>query len=192
MIKECTNHFGKPLDKKLNLFEINKDFVLELTFADTEVAKFSITPKYFFREEHPEWSEPEKRPVLDVHDYRGLLKKFESLKPKGEIVNKEAVGTCSNGNCWFGEFYEDAFLEYAMRGEARIGSFFISYFSNVKGEIISKKTSKYATADGNKFVCTVRVLINDGDRSHIYYVRKDVYRKLKKGKTQTFQGAFVN
>jgi len=195
IIKQFTDRFGKPVGQQSNLFEVNTDFVLEVAFVDDELIKFSVSTKYYFQKEYPEWKEPNEKPQLGANDYLILLTKLESVKPKGKIVSKGFVGECTNSNCWHQDFYQDAFLEYAMRGQDGIGLFFISYFSIVKGRVLSKRIrrlEKNALAAGNELVHTVTISNDDGDRSQSYYVRRDVYTKLKTGKTQTFKGAFVN
>ena len=193
-LKECETRFGKLIDQKLNLFEVNKDFVLEVEFTDDVLTKFSVSPKYYFHEIHPEWKEPDERPWIVPNDFQDILTKLDTMKPKGRIVSKGYIGVCTNSNCWYQDYYEDAFLEYASYGQVGMSSFFVSFFQNVNAEVFFKKEikpSKYGRTIGNENIFRVHVSREENE-GRIYYVRKKVYKTLKKGKVQTFQGAFVN
>lgn len=195
VLSQCESIFGKAIDQKLNLFDINKDFVLSVAFDGDALTSFSVKPKYYWNKEHAEWKQPAERPWLLQTAYSDLVTKLDSVKPKRRIVSKGFVGVCSNSNCWYQNYYEDAFLEYASHGDVGVSSLFVSFFHDITGEVYVKnelKPNKDERAGGNENVYQVKVSGKVGDSDHTYYVRKQVYDSLKKGKDQSFLGALVN
>lgn len=199
VLKNCERMFGRPVDEKLNLFEINKDFVLRVDFVGNGLEKLSVEPKYWLSENHPEWIEPDERPRLQKSDYDDLISKFEQLKSKGGIIARGHSGFCSNLHCWFQEYYENAFVEYAgNQFGPGFDYFFISFFQSIRGEIVDKKVFKLSRVTAGlqshhqtQLIYWVSVLV-EGDETERFYVRKGVYKRLKKGKTQSFEACFIN
>ncbi len=66
VLKQAEEFFGTRVDPEHHRFEINQDFVVSLEFENDKLIKIDISPKYYFREEHPEWLEPDERPWLSV------------------------------------------------------------------------------------------------------------------------------
>lgn len=197
-IKQCEALFGEAIDSKLLLFEVNRDFVLKVDFTGDGLEKLSVVPKYWFSEEHPKWVEPDHGPWLEMKDYRILVAMLEKVRPKGMMTSAGQIGLCSK-YCWYKDYYADAFFEYSTIGRdadiGGVGSFFVSFFQPVRGKIVEKTTSnlrKVPRKDKHKIIYTVTISREGDDRPHIFWVREKVYKRLKKGKIQSFEAAFVN
>lgn len=191
VLKECERSFGKPIDTKLSLFEINQDYVLGVEFDRDIVAAFTVQPKYYWHNKHPEWEEADDGPTLRPAEFHDIVAKLESIKPKGKMVNQAFIAI----SCWSGNYYENAFLEFCIYPEVYGKSFFVSFFHTVTGEVYLKrklKPGKYERTHSNEEIFRVKLTAEGDDYGHSYYVRKNVYDRLRKGKMQTFEGAFVN
>ncbi len=137
---------------------------------------------------------------MNVHgcpfpDFSDLLTKLDTIKQKGRLVNKGLIGYCSNSNCWHRDYYQDAFMEYAMYGNDGISLSSMSFFHAITGKIISKSILKPDTdtmTPRNENVYLVSVSVGSDDVRHHCYVHRGAYEALKKGRVTTFEGVFVN
>jgi hypothetical protein len=187
VLQSCEKLFGKTLDEKLNLFEVNQLFVLQPEFNEKGfLVKISVEPKYFYEEEHPEWKEPKERPHLANADYADVIAKINSIKPLGKFLNEVFNGAVTNSTVYTTEYFKDSILDY---GETPIWQrdavkefvrfIRITYFQDVEGRIKKKKSCSFCFG--------VKFLVNVGEETN-YYVEEETYNKLKKGKTATFRG----
>ncbi len=198
VVQECVKIFGVAIDSQLMLFEVNADFVLKLEFVGDGLEKFSVTPKYYFNDGHPEWKEPDERPWIEMTDYRNIIAKLERINPKGQLVSRWRIGLCS-AQCWFQDYYQDAFFEYSITGRdpdaGGVGSFFICYFQPVHGKVIEKVGSNLRTSsvrEGDEIIFKVKIEREGVGWPITIWVREEVYNELKVGRIQSFQGALVN
>jgi hypothetical protein len=114
----CFREFGATIDSKLNLFEINRDFVLQITYDErNRLLKFEVKPKYFLNEAHPEWTAPDDFPLLSQDLFRNLVNRLETIEAKGKLtvpINKIAFVTNQTGH--YREGYDKAALRWGQVG----------------------------------------------------------------------------
>ncbi|HEX8735009.1 MAG TPA: hypothetical protein VF721_06795 [Pyrinomonadaceae bacterium] len=113
VLENCRRLFGDSVDEKLNLFEVNQQFVLRAEFSEKgKLVKILVEPKYFYEEEHPEWTEPKERPHLANSVYADVIAKINSIKPFGNFLRKKWDGVITNSTDYRREYYKNAVLEY--------------------------------------------------------------------------------
>jgi hypothetical protein len=111
-LRTCVDMFGKAVDPDKNLFEINRFFVLEVTFdGQGRVAELRVQPKYWLEAEHPDWSEPDDFVDLTATEYKSLLGRLEELRPKGQLVEPASYAIATNCIAPHRDRYEYAVLE---------------------------------------------------------------------------------
>jgi hypothetical protein len=110
----CSQLFGAPVDKSLNLFEVNQAFALRVKFSKQgRLEEFAVEPKYFFNQTHPEWKEPHSFPYLSHSEYRDLVARLDSVRPKGGLREaKSGMAVVTNSTAHYKEIYERAALEW--------------------------------------------------------------------------------
>ena len=113
VLENCRRLFGDSVDEKLNLFEVNQEFVLRAGFSvKGKLVKISVVPKYFYEEQHPEWTEPKERPHLANPFYAGVIAKINSIKPLGKFLKKRLDEAITNSTSYRTEYYANAVLVY--------------------------------------------------------------------------------
>ena len=87
ILQACVREFGPAVDLNQNLFEINESFVLQAKFDERGLLlKLAVKPKHYFNESHSEWEEPPSFPLIAWNDFRKLLARLDSVKPKGKLT----------------------------------------------------------------------------------------------------------
>jgi hypothetical protein len=178
-------HFGKPIDQKLDLFEVSELYVVRPVFNSTgQLVHVSVKAKYEFFEEHPDWIEPVSDVQLSKPEYHKLLFDLEEIRSLGRLRGKYFSPIFNNSTTLQYEYYENADLEYAAwfsknpDSKDLVRGIEISYVGSVNGIITGKGINKHAHFHPF-FTCT-----SDG----CFYVDRATYGRLKKGKRATFQG----
>jgi hypothetical protein len=150
--------FGAEIQPQLHLFEVNKDYALQLQIVDDcKITKIKVAPKYFWEEFNTVWKEPDYSVWLSEKDYPDLLAKVGQIKKIGPLIREGTIGVISNTRLWLWDQYEEAFVERGMKccsGEQNSGSsgqvwtFSIYFIRSVEGQIEDKT---YRTLpDGSK------------------------------------------
>lgn len=156
VLRACEREFGAALDARENLFEVNASFVLQAKFdARGALDVLSVTPKYFFEETHPEWTEPPHWPLLDRSEFAAVLARIDSVRPRGRwLWSSGDASVVTNMTHHFMDEYERAFVE---RGDyVDLGVRFVRvYFAH---EVAGVVTRKYRC--GGDF---------DGHPAHVFY-----------------------
>ena len=119
----CNQVFGKLIDEKQNLFEINVFYVLRANFDKrNHIEEFAVEPKYFFEESHPEWEEPDNFKYLSMDEYEKWLKEIDAIIPKGKLIKPAAaISFVTNLTAWHTEIYEKAALTWSELVDLRRG-----------------------------------------------------------------------
>lgn len=183
ILQNCEKLFGKTLDEKLNLYEINQLFILKPEFNEKEVlVKISVRPKHSYREEHPEWEKLNDDPLFSKVEYHEVLGKINSIKSLGILLRESLFSPITNMTNHAYQYYANAHLERSelFSGIAweNVRLIYVDFFQVVEGKIKKKKSCSFCSG--------VQFLVNTGEAS--FYVEKETYRNLKKGKTATFRG----
>ena len=115
--------FGKAVDEKQNLFEVNRFYALRVEFnKGGKLSLFAVEPKYYFEESRPEWKEPVDFELLSAVQYKNLLTQLEQIKSKGRLVTTaSAISAVTNMTAWYTEIYENAALTWGKSVDLRRG-----------------------------------------------------------------------
>jgi hypothetical protein len=104
--------FGAEIQSKRHLFEVNKQYALELHLSKhCDITKIEVAPKYFWEEANPLWKEPSYSVELSEEDYQDVLAKVERIRRLGSLVRKGTSGSVTNSKLWLWDQYEQAFVE---------------------------------------------------------------------------------
>jgi hypothetical protein len=140
VLRACGREFGAAVDAKQNLFEVNDSFVLQPKFdARGALDMMSVTPKYYFEETHPEWTEPHHWPLLSRSEFAAVLARVDSVRPRGRWAWSSGDSSAvTNSTHYFTDEYEHAFVE---RGDyADIGVRFVHiYFMHGVAGVVARK-----------------------------------------------------
>ena len=151
VLRACEREFGAAVDAKQNLFEVNASFVLQAKFdARGALDMISVSPKYFFEETHPEWTEPHHWPLLSRSEFAAVLAHVDSIRPRGRWVwSSGDTSVVTNMTHRFMDEYENAFVE---RGDyADIGVRFVSvYFMREVSGVVARSTGVSELLRGRK------------------------------------------
>lgn len=173
-LNACSSLFGKPIDTKLNLFEVNSLFVLEPRFdAHDNLTALSIFPKYFLEEEHPEWTEPKDWPLLSEAEYQTLLTRLDGVAAKGQLIAAGFGSVVTNSTNYPRDRYEHA---YVIRGEVVDKVRFLDVYPihQIEGMVRRRRHYKFLNEE------FYQVLVGEMN----YFMEPTDYRKLKRGSTQ--------
>lgn len=186
VLRACVREFGAALDARENLFEVNASFVLQAKFdARGALDMITVSPKYFFEETHPEWTEPHHWPLLSRSEFADVLAHVDSIRPRGRWVwSSGDTSVVTNMTHRFMDEYENAFVE---RGDyADIGVRFVSvYFMREVAGVVARK---YRC--GRSFY--------EGERPHLlhvtvggcgYFVGRSTFARLRVGRRSRFRAA---
>ena len=114
--------FGAPVDQKLNLFEVNRFYVLRVQFDKREqLNELAVEPKYFFEQSHPEWEEPRDFAFLSKAEYESLLLRLDKIRPRGQLVKASLVGFVTNMTLPHKDVYQNAVLQWGELIDLRRG-----------------------------------------------------------------------
>jgi hypothetical protein len=151
------NEFGREVQKQPLLFEVNKDYLLELQLDRRgEIRKIEVAPRYFWQESNPEWREPGYKVGFLEKEYQETLAKVEQIKRIGSLVDKGTVGVVTNSKLWLTDQYEQAFIvrridsiaEPEQDSSELVHSFSIYFIRQIQGEVEDKHVANLS--DGNK------------------------------------------
>lgn len=122
VLRVCGQLFGKPVDEKLSLFEVNRFYVLRAAFGKrNKLEQLAIEPKYYFEETHSDWEEPDDFTYLSKIEYENLLAQAEKIKPKGALIKPASgIGVVTNMTAWHTEIYENASLTWGQLVDIRL------------------------------------------------------------------------
>jgi hypothetical protein len=104
--------FGPEVHSSSHLFEVNKDYALELQLGQgCEITKIKVAPKYFWERFNHISKEPSYSVELSEKDYQDVLRKAEELRRLGPLIRKGTSGSVTNSKLWLLDQYERAFVE---------------------------------------------------------------------------------
>jgi hypothetical protein len=195
VLKACEKLFGAPIDKKANLFKINSQFVLQPKFdAGDNLMQLKVAPKYFFREMHPEWLEPNDWPLLTRQQYLKLLDRFDRLsRPRGKLVGTPPFCAVSNQTCLLLDRYENAYVNSGITGDKKYRFFDLYPFHEIEGMVVKKIKFGNVDPQGIRWVTGVNdfegALVRVGDLN--YYVKLNMYDSLEVGSNQRFPAVYL-
>lgn len=185
-LDDLKRHFGKPVDAELNLYNISKTLVLQATFQGDRLVKLSIEPRSVFSDRYPDWKETRSFPTISHQRYREYLRKFSKVKPIGSLLYTPQISMVTNNTAWRGSYYEQAYIDVGFVGrKSRVRVLDLNYFSPLTGKVISKTEILPG-------VYETTVETEEGDRSHRYLVKKEVFDSLVVDQVHSFEAAFVN
>jgi hypothetical protein len=123
VLRACAQLFGKPVDEKQNLFEVNRFYVLRVAFDKHDnLELLAVEPKYYFEDSHPDWKEPDDFAYLSKVEYDNLLAQLDLIKPKGKLVKPASgISSVTNLTAWHTEIYEHGSLTWGELVDLRRG-----------------------------------------------------------------------
>src|ERR1044072_5855837 len=192
VLQKCEALFGKPVDEKMAISEVKKDFVLKPEFVKDKLVNLSVVPKYWFEEKgHEEWAEPDQLPLILPAGLKQLEERLETIKPLGALVYAPSFCAVTNMTCWKTSFHENSTLETGWSGSVGTRFLKINFFAETSGEVIKKIKVKHDKTAAY-YEIGVSQTDQDGDEARkVYYVKKETYDAVREGKTETFEGIFV-
>lgn len=114
VLEGCERLFGAALDEKEHLFEVNRFYVLRVSFGGRGyLRELAVEPKYFHALNRPEWEEPKEFVNLSQAEFETLLVRLGGVKTKGALVRPPAaVSIVTNMTARHRASYEHAALEW--------------------------------------------------------------------------------
>jgi hypothetical protein len=162
-LSQCSRHlqvarrlFGDEVQTQLHLFEVNKDYAVNLkTDVRCEVASLEIAPKYFWQESVPQWKEPDHLVGLPEKEYQSALEKAGKIRAIGSLLDKGAAGVVTNSKLWLTDQYEYAFVVRRIHSTADpvrsspelVHSFSVYFIRRIEGVVEDKLMTEL---DGGK------------------------------------------
>jgi len=109
VMKACEAEFGPPVDRENGLFEVDRDFVLEAKLDESgRLVQLGVLPKHWFGDAHPEWDEAEDVGELTEAEYEALLRRLDSVHPRGPLVTPEELPVVQGTTMRWRDVYERA------------------------------------------------------------------------------------
>ncbi len=189
ILQKCEQYFGEPLDGALNLFEVNKKFVIHPIFDEKgNLTEIAVEPTGFFEGDHADWSDP-KETVLTKVVFEDIIAKIKSFSRFGMLLGKEKNSFTTNSIVYSNEYYKNVFVKYGEWFESdkpadndHVRFIYFYFFREITVKIDNKKHCQFCTG--------YQYLVNAGEES--FFVEKTTYDKLKSGKTVTFRGVLAS
>ena len=144
-----------------NLREVNEQYALALERDEAaNVVSIRVSPKYFFRSTHPEWSQPDEPVTMPSREFDDLLRRIGDTYPFGPLIRAGTIGLVLNLRTEFSDEYRDAYVSRALYRDSpdqpyRVAWFSIWYFHFVVGRVESKGMSRSGPAaiiDGHSYL----------------------------------------
>jgi hypothetical protein len=184
VLRACEREFGAAVDARENLFELNASFVLQAKFdARGALDVLSVTPKYFFEETHPEWTEPPHWPLLDRSEFAAVLARIDSVRPRGRwLWSSGDTSVVTNSTHHFMDEYEHAFVE---RGDyVDLGVRFVHvYFTHEVAGVVKRKYRCVRSFDGYPTHVFHSVTVGGCG----YFVGRRTFARLRVGRGSRFR-----
>jgi hypothetical protein len=195
VLQNCEALFGKTVDEKSNLYEINELFVIKPEFSDERLVKLSVRAKRNFEFEHPEWAKLTDLPLIPLQQFRVFLDTLEKLKTRGALLKKTDSPIVTNSTFWSYELYENSLVAYGTledwrelnRDEMGVRWIEIRFSEQVRARIVGKEKS----ASFNAYMVVVKDEKEKDWKFKKYVVDKSTFDSLKLTKIVPFQGIFV-
>jgi hypothetical protein len=120
VLPQVTGTFGQPVDEDLGLYDVNRFYVLQVEFDDSDsLIKLSIYPKYYFEESNPDWADTGENKHLVWTQYKELLKKLTKIAPLGKLIEPASpISIVTNMTAWQTEKYENGLLTLGVFTDA--------------------------------------------------------------------------
>ena len=139
ILSRCEKYFGPAVDAKLNLFEANSFYVLEVNFdSKNGLEQLRVVPKHDFEDDHPEWKESDAFEYLSWVQYQNLLARVDLIKPRGNLTKPPPpFMSVTNSTAWQTSIYENARLTVGFDpglGPALVKSFDLRFGKKAKQE----------------------------------------------------------
>lgn len=165
------------LNRDLRLYEIDKNFALQVDYDNKDISVIRVAPKYHFDEMLPI---PDYPKYLQAEQYDELLELIKNTKRLGERVQWGEMGICSNNICTSRERYEDGIImRYEIPGRGYFG-FRITYYRKISGRIDKKERDKVGK---DLFAYSIKM------NGKWYWTVKDEYEKCAENEYVTIQHA---
>jgi hypothetical protein len=119
----CTKLYGPCVDIQRQLFAINEFYVLGLRFNPRgRLVELDVSPKYFFEEAHPDWTEPDNFAYLSKSQYAEIVRQIDAIKSLGALIKgSEKISVVTNMTAPHRETYRAAQLEWGEIIDLRRG-----------------------------------------------------------------------
>jgi hypothetical protein len=137
------NIFGKPVPAAIPLYEINRDYAIQIVVSKScDVLQAKVQPKYVWEEDVPQWTEPPDTVSLMNDQYEEILSRIGLLKPLGSQTSEDSAAfyyvTNSKTDHW--DQYEHAFVNRVMHccpgNEPRsMFCFTVHFLHRVQGQV---------------------------------------------------------
>ena len=185
-LSTAESEFGKPIKLGHPLYEVNKDYALEVEFgANDRVRLISVAPKNAWQQLVPQWSmEPEFLVNLPEDKYNNLLTKINHLTSLGSLVHKGNSGiiTVNNSKYQRWDQYEHAFIRRTIHccpsdNPDLLFSFTIFFDHLVRGKITQIRITE---SPNDSIAAKVKI---GGDW---YLINDKELGKVRKGKRGSF------
>lgn len=184
VLRACEREFGAALDERENLFEVNASFVLQAKFdARGALDLMSVTPKYFFEETHPEWTQPHHWPLLDRSEFAAVLARIDSVRQRGRwLWSSGDTFAVTNSTHYFLDEYEHAFVE---RGDyVDLGVRFVYvYFAHEIAGVVERKYRCGGSFNGHPADVLLHVTVGECG----YFVGRRTFARLRVGRRARFR-----
>lgn len=187
VLRACEREFGAAVDARENLFEVNASFVLQAKFdARGALDVLSVTPKYFFEETHPEWTEPHQWPLLNRSEFAAVLSRVDSVRPRGRWLWSNEGSAVTNMTQYFMDAYENAFVEHGDYGVGFKDVRFVRvYFMHEVAGVVERKYRCGGSFDG--YPAPVFYSVTVGGCG--YFVGRATFARLRVGRKGRFRAA---
>lgn len=112
VLPQITGAFGQSVDEDLGLYDVNRFYVLQVEFDESDsLIKLSIYPKHYFEESHPNWTDTGENKYLVWDQYKELLKKLTRIAPLGKLIEPApSISVVTNMTAWRTAKYENGLL----------------------------------------------------------------------------------
>jgi hypothetical protein len=112
VLPQITGTFGRSVDEDLGLYDVNRFYVLQVEFDDSDsLIKLSIYPKYYFEESHSDWADTGENKYLVWNQYKELLRKLTKIAPLGKLIEPAPpLSIVTNMTAWQTEKHENGLL----------------------------------------------------------------------------------
>lgn len=122
VLRSLREMFGAPVDVKVNLFEVNRFYVLRVQFDRRErLSELAVEPKYYFEQNHPDWEEPSDFAFLSKAEYESLLLRLDKIRPRGHLLRASSVSVVTNLTAHHKDVYQNAVLVWGELVDLRRG-----------------------------------------------------------------------
>jgi hypothetical protein len=181
ILTKAAQLFGKPLDAKHRVYQLNDNYLIWLVF-DTREGLFEVDvgPKSYYSAEFPNAPLATKADRLSKSEYEGTLRKISQLKDIGALRKGHENAVPSEFGRLNTDQFEGAFVDRIVSndGMEEVKKFNLYFFQDESGS-----PEQIKTVQGQPMVCLVGVW---------YYVKPETESEITLGQWQSLQAAGPN